>query len=68
MIAENLPDGATKKVINPLYLACEHHRYMTLGVNAVKPLTKMKSKKNISCLIIGLGGGGLPTHIHHVTK
>lgn len=65
---ETLEDGTEKKVINPMYLACEYHRYMTLGMNSLRSLTKMKSKKNISALIIGLGGGGLATHVHRLTS
>lgn len=56
------------KVIEPTYLACQHHLYMTVGVNFVKAMNGTKSKKNTSCAVIGLGGGGLCTFIHRILK
>lgn len=52
--------GKTKKVIDPGFLACQHHIYMSAGVNAV-----IDTKKEQEILIIGLGGGALCTFLHH---
>lgn len=57
-----------EKVIEPTYLACQHHLYMTLGVHFIKALNGTKSKKNVSCAVIGLGGGGLCTFMHRLLK
>ncbi|KYM94841.1 PREDICTED: methyltransferase-like protein 13 [Cyphomyrmex costatus] len=51
--------GKTKKIVDPGFLACEHHIYMTTGVNAV---IDIKEQDNI--MIIGLGGGGLCMFLH----
>lgn len=59
-----LEKKAQKKVIEPTYLACQHHLFMTVGIKAAGT----KSKKNTNCAIIGLGGGGLCTFIHRVLK
>lgn len=56
------------KVIEPTYLACQHHLYMTVGVNYLKALGGTKSKKNTNCAVIGLGGGGLCTFMHRILK
>lgn len=53
---------AVKKVIEPTYLACQHHLYMTIGINvAVKP-----KKRTSPVAVIGLGGGGLCSFIRHI--
>lgn len=57
-----------QKIIEPSYLACQHHLYMTVGVNFIKALSGTKSKKNSSVAVIGLGGGGLCTFIHRILK
>ncbi|XP_015604537.1 methyltransferase-like protein 13 [Cephus cinctus] len=51
--------GKVKKVIDPGFLACEHHVYMSVGVNAVIDL-----EESNHIAIIGLGGGGLCTFLH----
>lgn len=56
-----------KKVIEPTYLACQHHLFMTVGIDFIKAVGT-KSKKNTNCAIIGLGGGGLCTFIHRILK
>lgn len=56
------------KTIEPTYLACQHHLFMTLGVDFIKALNGTKSKKNTTCAVIGLGGGGLCTFIHRILK
>lgn len=56
------------KVIEPTYLACEHHLFMTVGVNFLKAMGGTKSKKNTNCAVIGLGGGGLCTFMHRILK
>lgn len=43
-----------KYVVDPDFVACEHHIYMTLGLK-----TALKDKANAETVIIGLGGGGL---------
>ncbi|XP_029170441.1 eEF1A lysine and N-terminal methyltransferase homolog [Nylanderia fulva] len=52
--------GKTKKVIDPGFLACQHHIYMSAGVNAV-----IDTKEEQEIIIIGLGGGALCTFLHH---
>lgn len=49
-----------KKIIDPGFLACEHHIYMSLGVSS---LTNIKEDRE--ALVIGLGGGGLCTFLTH---
>lgn len=52
--------GKTKKVVDPGFLACQHHIYMGAGVNAV-----IDTKEEQEIMIIGLGGGALCTFLHH---
>uniref|UniRef100_A0A1B0CKW4 Putative spermine/spermidine synthase n=1 Tax=Lutzomyia longipalpis TaxID=7200 RepID=A0A1B0CKW4_LUTLO len=50
------------KVINRNYLACQHHLYMTMGVEMVNKFPsrgKSTKKRSPNILLIGLGGGGL---------
>lgn len=57
------------KTIEPSYLACEHHLYMSIGVNYIKIKAGSKKRtKNIETAVIGLGGGGLCTFIHKLLK
>lgn len=46
-----------KKAIDKTYLSCQHHLYMTVGLN----LSAQQEGRN---LVIGLGGGALCTFIH----
>ena len=46
-----------KKIVDRTYLACAHHSVMIGSLGFF--LTNQKT----SCLLIGLGGGGLPTYI-----
>ncbi|XP_046421551.1 eEF1A lysine and N-terminal methyltransferase homolog [Neodiprion fabricii] len=50
--------GKPKKVVDPGYLACEHHIYMSVGVSMI---AKNADQNDIA--IIGLGGGGLCTFL-----
>lgn len=50
-----------KFIIDPGYLACDHHIYMTVGVQLALQLINNKSA---TASIIGLGGGGLCTFLH----
>ncbi|KAL6262444.1 hypothetical protein P5V15_007530 [Pogonomyrmex californicus] len=52
--------GKTKKIVDPGFLACEHHIHMSAGVNAV-----IDTKVQDEIMIIGLGGGGLCLFLHH---
>ncbi|XP_032688965.1 eEF1A lysine and N-terminal methyltransferase homolog [Odontomachus brunneus] len=52
--------GKKKKIADPGFLACEHHVYMSAGVNAV-----IDTKEPDEIMIIGLGGGGLCMFLHH---
>lgn len=60
-----------KKVIDTTYLACQHHLYMTVGVNLVTqthsviPTIKPELAE---VAVIGLGGGGLCTFMHQCLK
>lgn len=52
--------GKLKRIIDPGFLACEHHIYMSLGVSS---LTNIKKEREV--LVVGLGGGGLCTFLTH---
>ncbi|XP_011875236.1 PREDICTED: methyltransferase-like protein 13 isoform X2 [Vollenhovia emeryi] len=51
--------GKTKKVVDPGFLACEHHIHMSAGVNAA-----IDTREQDEIMIIGLGGGGLCMFLH----
>uniref|UniRef100_A0A1B6D8N5 Methyltransferase type 11 domain-containing protein n=1 Tax=Clastoptera arizonana TaxID=38151 RepID=A0A1B6D8N5_9HEMI len=55
--------GKVSTVIDYSYLACDHHTYMTLGVNMVA-----KPKDMFDMLVIGLGGGALSMYLHACFK
>ncbi|XP_011499708.1 PREDICTED: methyltransferase-like protein 13 [Ceratosolen solmsi marchali] len=50
----------SKCVVDPYYLACNHHLYMSLGLKIA-----LKNSNVGESIIIGLGGGGLCTFIRH---
>ncbi|KAK9301521.1 hypothetical protein QLX08_006146 [Tetragonisca angustula] len=52
--------GKMKKVIDPGFLACNHHIYMSIGTSAV-----INSKESDEIMVVGLGGGGLCTFLYH---
>lgn len=52
--------GKTRKIADPGFLACEHHIHMSAGVSAV-----IDTKEQDEIVIVGLGGGGLCTFLHH---
>lgn len=52
--------GKAKKIIDPGFLACEHHIYMIVGVNTVIDL-----KEPDEIMIVGLGGGSLCTFLYN---
>lgn len=54
-----------KKVIDRNYLACQHHLYMTLGVNL---MVEQQKKNDIRVAVIGLGGGGLCTFMRQCLR
>ncbi|XP_059608675.1 eEF1A lysine and N-terminal methyltransferase homolog [Phlebotomus argentipes] len=47
------------KVIDKSYLGCQHHLFMTLGVQMSARLGAKTAKVSPHVLLIGLGGGGL---------
>lgn len=49
-----------KKVIDPGFLACDYHLYMSIGVSAA-----VNFKEYDEIMIIGLGGGGLCTFLYN---
>lgn len=53
-------NGEVRNVIDITHLACEYHKYMTLGVSMVAT-----DHSPFNALVIGLGGGGLCTYIRH---
>ena len=53
-------------MIDSNYLACQHHLYMSIGVNLVAQETDKVASCDVA--IIGLGGGGLCTFIHQLLK
>lgn len=58
----------TKKVIDPTYLACQHHVYMTLGVNSLAYQDQKSKDDRLDVAVIGLGGGGLCMFLHSCIK
>ncbi|ETN61319.1 CGI-01 protein [Anopheles darlingi] len=52
---------APQKVVDPGHLACQHHLYMTIGVQLAMKLAATQPTPPIA--IVGLGGGGLCTFI-----
>lgn len=63
--SEALMKQAKKKtLVDFSFLSCQHHVYMILGMQAVKP-SNSESVKN---LVVGLGGGGLVNYIYHYLK
>ncbi|XP_049277949.1 eEF1A lysine and N-terminal methyltransferase homolog [Anopheles funestus] len=59
---------AAQKVIDPGYLACQHHLFMTVGVQLASTLTSPSSSNNCPVAVVGLGGGGLCTFIRECLK
>lgn len=61
-----------KKVIDPSYLACQHHLYMTVGVNLLLAGQTSRGALNklepVEVAVIGLGGGGLCTFMRETLK
>ena len=49
-----------EKVIDPGFLACDYHLYMSIGVSAA-----VNFKEYDEIMIIGLGGGGLCTFLYN---
>ncbi|CAK9813196.1 eEF1A lysine and N-terminal methyltransferase homolog [Anthophora plagiata] len=52
--------GKIKKIIDPGFLACDHHMYMSIGVSSA-----ISSKECDEIMIIGLGGGNLCTFLYN---
>ncbi|XP_053695220.1 eEF1A lysine and N-terminal methyltransferase homolog [Sabethes cyaneus] len=59
--------GKLEKVIDPGHLACQHHLYMTIGVQLATNLESGTTASN-DVLIVGLGGGGLCTFMRQCLK
>lgn len=57
-----------KKVIDPTYLACQHHLYMTVGVNMLVAGQRNSAKEPVEVAVIGLGGGGLCSFMRETLK
>lgn len=68
LLAKGKDKKVIEKTIDPTYLACQHHLFMSVGVNFLKAFSTTKQKKNTNVAIIGLGGGGLCTFIHKILK
>ncbi|GAB0099541.1 methyltransferase-like protein 13 [Sergentomyia squamirostris] len=59
------------KVIDKSYLGCQHHLFMTMGVqmsNKLMSMGKATKKKRLNTLLIGLGGGGLCVFMQQCIK
>lgn len=55
--------GKLKMMVDPGYLACSHHIFMTVGVQlAIQNLQSQESPPRMA--VVGLGGGGLCTFLH----
>ncbi|XP_037038786.1 eEF1A lysine and N-terminal methyltransferase homolog [Bradysia coprophila] len=57
-----------RKIIDPNYLACQHHVYMTLGVNLIAYQNQKSKDHRMDVAVIGLGGGGLCMFLHSCIK
>lgn len=57
-----------QKVIDPNHLACQHHVFMTLGVNLISHQNQKSKDHKIEVAVIGLGGGGLCMFLHACIK
>lgn len=64
LVKETKTKHGSQKIIDPNYLACQHHTYMTLGVNLIAYQSHKSKDEIIDVAVIGLGGGGLCTFIH----
>ncbi|KAH3791689.1 hypothetical protein DPMN_145178 [Dreissena polymorpha] len=53
----------TVMVVDKSYLACQHHLTMVAGLSCVASLPTLLDDQ-LSVLLIGLGGGGLPSFMH----
>ncbi|XP_034668300.1 eEF1A lysine and N-terminal methyltransferase homolog [Drosophila subobscura] len=53
-----------RKKIDFGYLACQHHLYMSVGVQLATTLQNPKKNEQKDVLVIGLGGGGLCSFLH----
>lgn len=49
--------------MDPGYLACQHHLFMTVGVQMALTAPKLPTEQK-DVLVVGLGGGGLCTFLH----
>lgn len=58
----------TRKVIDPNYLACQYHVYMSVGVNSIAYQNQKSKDDRIDVAVIGLGGGGLCMFLHECIK
>lgn len=52
--------GKTKTFVDPGFLACKHHIYMSAGVNMTRD-----DKDQDDIMLVGLGGGSLCTFLRH---
>ena len=53
----------TKKIVDTSYLACSHHSAMIGSIGFFTDKMKSSNSYSIKCLIVGLGGGALPSYI-----
>ncbi|EDW02775.1 eEF1A lysine and N-terminal methyltransferase homolog [Drosophila grimshawi] len=53
-----------RKKIDFGYLACQHHRFMSVGVQLAATMQSLKKDVYNDVLVIGLGGGGLCSFLH----
>ncbi|XP_017005386.2 eEF1A lysine and N-terminal methyltransferase homolog [Drosophila takahashii] len=53
-----------RKKIDFGYLACQHHLYMSVGVQLATTVQNTKKDVEKDVLVIGLGGGGLCSFLH----
>ncbi|KAH8350772.1 hypothetical protein KR084_011029 [Drosophila pseudotakahashii] len=53
-----------RKKIDFGYLACQHHLYMSVGVQLATTVQNPKKDVEKDVLVIGLGGGGLCSFLH----
>lgn len=59
-----------KKKLDKGYLACQHHLFMTIGVQMAisPPFSKGSDSVQRDVLVVGLGGGGLCTFMHELLR
>uniref|UniRef100_UPI00398E9C36 eEF1A lysine and N-terminal methyltransferase n=1 Tax=Pristiophorus japonicus TaxID=55135 RepID=UPI00398E9C36 len=62
--AEKTPDPKPGQAVDKSYLCCDHHRAMIAGLVLLNKKSGLLADTLFSLLVVGLGGGSLPSFIH----